>query len=489
MQKIGIIGAGIAGIATAVRLASTGHQVEVFEANDYAGGKLSEFVQDGYRYDAGPSLFTMPQYVEELFALANEPIAAHFQYERLNVICEYFWDDGTRLSAHADPQQFAQAVETQLGVKAEKVHAALNSAAHKYAVSGKIFLEKSLHRFDTWLTSSVLYALTQLPKMDIFDTMHRTHARQSDNNAKLTQLLDRFATYNGSNPYRASGILSIIPHFEHNIGAFYPKGGMYQITESLLRLAERKGVVFHFNAPVQKILTTGKKATALLLQNGEQRDFDSIVSNMDVYFTYKKLLPDAPHPEKTLQQERSTSALIFYWGIRKIFPQLDMHNIFFANDYRQEFDALERGTVSDDPTIYISYTSRYTPSDAPEGCQNWFVMVNVPHNDGSQDWDALITRTRKNVLRKLSHNLQTDIEPLIDSESTLTPLDIERKTSSYGGALYGTSSNDRMAAFLRHPNQTAAFKNLYFCGGSAHPGGGIPLCLLSAKIVSEQVSK
>jgi phytoene dehydrogenase-like protein len=212
--------------------------------------------------------------------------------------------------------------------------------------------------------------------------------------------------------------------------------------------------------------------------------FDRVVSNMDVYFTYKKLLPNEKHPERTLNQERSTSALIFYWGIKQSFPQLGLHNIFFSDNYKQEFDVLEKGDVGNDPTIYVNITSKLTPTDAPNNCENWFVLINVPHNEG-QDWQAITERTRRIVIEKMSKALNVDFQKLIEVEDVLDPLSIEAKTASFGGALYGTSSNALMSAFMRHPNFSSSIEGLYFVGGSVHPGGGIPLALLSAKIVDE----
>ena len=486
-MKVAIIGAGIAGIATAVRLASGGMEVSVFEANDYPGGKLSTFTIDGFRFDAGPSLFTMPHYVEALFAAADEEVQAHFQYEKLSVVCNYFWEDGTRLSAHADADRFAEEVEKQLGVSPKTLFKALKDSEKKYELTGAIFLENSLHRATTWLRGSVVKALLQLPKLDIFRSMNEVNERNLQH-PKLVQLFNRFATYNGSNPYKASGILNIIPYFEHKIGAFFPKGGMHSITDSLYQLAQRKGVHFHFGKKVQQIQVQAGKATGIELEDGQALDFDLVVSNMDVFFTYKKLLPRQKHPQRTLKQQKSTSALIFYWGVRRKFPELDLHNIFFSDDYKKEFDLLEAGKVSDDPTVYINISSKYCPEDAPEACENWFTMVNVPF-DAGQDWDAIIERTRVNVLEKVSRILGVDIRPLIVCEEILDPRSIESKTSSHLGALYGTSSNDRMSAFLRHANFSSKITNLYFCGGSVHPGGGIPLCLLSAKIVSELIAK
>jgi diapolycopene oxygenase len=205
--------------------------------------------------------------------------------------------------------------------------------------------------------------------------------------------------------------------------------------------------------------------------------------------TYRKLLATQKAPEQTLKQERSSSALIYYWGIKKEFKELGLHNIFFSNDYQKEFEALFTDkTFANDLTVYINISSKECKTDAPEGCENWFVMVNAPSNVG-QNWDELKEKGRRLILEKLSSLLGTAIEPLIVCENVLDPILIEQKTSSYGGALYGAASNNRMAAFLRHPNFSRNIKHLYFVGGSVHPGGGIPLALLSAKITSNLIAE
>jgi phytoene desaturase len=480
--KIGIIGAGAAGLAAAVRMAKRGYQVTVFEANEGPGGKLSEIRQDGFRFDAGPSLFTMPMYVDELFNLTDQADVEPLEYEALDVICHYFWEDGTRLKSWQDPQRFAQEVEDNLGVPTPLLKAMLEDSRQKYEATGRIFLERSLHRLDSWLKKDVAKALLKIPSLDIFSTMHKVNRRLSKNE-KLTQLFDRFATYNGSNPYRASGILNIIPHFEHHFGAYYPKGGMYAIPQHLYEWGKALGVSYQFQQPVERIEVKDGRAWALVV-DGQRHSFDRIISNMDIFFTYRKLLPDQPHPERILKQEKSTSALIFYWGIGQRFPELGLHNILFSDDYEHEFNCLSSGTITEDPTVYINISQKCDPDDAPAGMENWFTMINVPYDSG-QDWDRLIKEARANMLKKISRILGTEIEPLIQTEAVLEPRTIESKTASHLGALYGTSSNDRMAAFMRHPNFSNKIKDLYFCGGSVHPGGGIPLALLSARIVDE----
>jgi phytoene dehydrogenase-like protein len=255
----------------------------------------------------------------------------------------------------------------------------------------------------------------------------------------------------------------------------------------LYQLSRRKGVRYHFSKLVQHIDFQKDKITGLRAADGVSHAFDAVVSNMDVYYTYRRLLPERPQPERILRQPKSTSALIFYWGIRRDFAELGLHNILFSADYRAEFAAHERGQVTDDPTVYINITSKNTPTDAPpEGGENWFVMVNTPCDQG-QDWDALIPRIRQQVIDKVSRRLGVDLASLIACEAVLDPREIDRRTSSHLGALYGYSSNNQMAAFLRHANFSRDLRGLYFVGGSVHPGGGIPLCLLSAQITSELI--
>jgi phytoene desaturase len=503
MKTAAVIGAGIAGIAASIRLAVKGYAVDVYEANAYPGGKLSTFEQSGYRFDAGPSLFTMPHLVDDLFRLAGRNPADYFQYVKLDETCRYFWDDGTRLTAWADLERFGREVETVLGEPAEHLHNHLADSAVKYDVTEKLFLHRSLHKAATWLNRDALRGYLNLPKLGVFSTMNGANERRF-RHPKLVQLFNRYATYNGSDPYQTPATLNIIPHLEYNIGAFFPKDGMVSITNSLVRLAEELGVNFHYNTCVTEIVTEGKKSgrrtvvgvnsvpsPALPLPPaplpvGRGRA-DLVISNMDVVSTFRKLLPNARQPERILRQPKSSSGLIFYWGIHREFTELDLHNIFFSTDYRAEFDSLfNQQQLSDDPTIYLNITSKHKPDDAPLGCENWFILLNAPNNTG-QDWEVIITRARQNVIRKLSQVLGVDIEPLIETEAVLDPRTIESRTSSSQGALYGNSSNNRFAAFLRHANFSHEFSNLYFVGGSVHPGGGIPLCMLSAKIATEMV--
>jgi phytoene desaturase len=261
---------------------------------------------------------------------------------------------------------------------------------------------------------------------------------------------------------------------------------MKEISGSLFELAKEKGIHFKFNEEVQKIRIENKKAKGVVSKGIEYQSY-IVISNSDIFTSYSSLLKDDLPPKKIIKQERSSSSIIFYWGIQKSFPELDLHNIFFSENYEKEFDQIfNQQSIPDDPTVYVNITSKVEVKDAPDGCENWFVMINTSANF-NQDWDELIKISKKNIITKINSILNTDIEKYIGCESILDPRTIESKTKSHRGSLYGASSNSKFSAFLRHPNFSSKIEGLYFCGGSVHPGGGIPLCLLSAKIVADLV--
>lgn len=485
MKKVAVIGAGMGGLAVAIRLASKGYNVHVFERNEGPGGKLSYFEQDGYAFDAGPSLFTQPQNIEEIFEAAGEPIKEYFTYRKVPVSCYYFWEGGKHVKGFTDKSAFASELQEKLDEHPSSVIDYLNRAEEVYEKIGKIFVDHSLHNKNTWLNKRLIPAIKATRKEYIFRSMHEYHEK-CFRSPKTVQLFDRFATYNGSNPYKAPAMLSMIPHLEQNEGTFYPEGGMISITNALYKLALKKGVEFHFNSKVEKILTAKEQVSGVHV-NGRFEGADVVISNMDVYYVYRDLLQDETTANELLKRERSSSALLFYWGIKKEFPALHLHNIFFTKDYQKEFNHLfNEGSMYHDPTIYVNITSKMESVHCPPGTENWFVMVNAPaHVD--QDWDSIQKEVKTNILAKLKRMTGVDIESLIVTERILTPKGIEYSTLSHMGSLYGTSSNSKWAAFLRHRNDSTSLKGLYFTGGSVHPGGGIPLCLKSAKIVSEQI--
>lgn len=471
------------GLATAIRLAANGYKVTVFEKNNYAGGKLSELRLNNYRFDKGPSLLTLPHLIDELTHVSNYPNP--FVYSRLQTLTHYFYEDGTCLKAPANAQAFAEVLNKTLHEEVQTVTKHLQLSALYYNLTADIFLHNSLHRFKTILTFRTFKGLVNSWRLPLLSTMHQANSKRFKNE-KTVQLFNRYATYNGSSPYKAPALLNIIPHLEFNLGAYLPEQGMHAITQHLVACAQHLGVTFKYNETVSNIHQHNQKASGIK-SNGVDYDADLVVSDVDMHVLYKHLLPPTYYPKRLLNQEKSSSAYIFYWGIKASFSQLDVHNILFSNDYQAEFKALfETQEPYSDPTIYINITSKICKADAPSDCENWFVMVNVPHN-ATQAPISYGDKLRSWVIKKINRILNTTIEPLIEVEAVLDPFGIELQTSSFGGSLYGNSSNSTFSAFLRHANYSSKLKGLYLVGGSVHPGGGIPLSLLSGKIVSALV--
>ncbi|MDA0912755.1 MAG: phytoene desaturase family protein [Bacteroidetes bacterium] len=494
---VAIIGAGVAGLAAAIRMACAGRDVTVIEGAPEPGGKLRERHQGAYRFDLGPSLFTWPELILELDELTRSSIPnspscpERFEFTKLDRSTHYFWEDGTQLIAWSQPEQFASECEKSFGVNPILVKSHLEHSSASFEATRRIFLEQSLHDWNHDIPGQWGAVVKFFHRLPWIGTLHRWNQKRLKH-PKLAQLFDRYATYNGSDPHRAPAMLHVIPHLEHGQGTFFPNDGMIGITRHLYGLAEALGVKFMFNREAIEILHKGGEVQGVKVSDNQQQQFiieaNCVISNADVWPTYRRLLPNLKAPERILQQERSTSGVIFYWGIEGNHPTLHLHNILFSQDYQAEFESIRNeGHPGDDPTVYINISSKVKPSDAPSGGENWFVMVNVEAQP--EAIEKMIPMIRNSVIQKINRTLNIDLEPLIQNESFLTPSDIQARTSSHQGALYGASSNSPFAAFLRHRNRSTQLKGLYFCGGSVHPGGGIPLCLLSAKITAELIEK
>lgn len=479
-MKAIIIGSGVGGLATAIRLSKLGLKVEVFESNAFPGGKVNSKSIGDFRFDMGPSVFTEPYLIDELLALCSKEKDA-FKYNQLEESCRYFFEDGQQLIVYPGMERVASTFENELGENKESVQAFLSKQQKNYEAVYPVFIAVSLHRFKHWFNASVWNALRRLFKYGLSKSMHQVNSI-TFKNPKTVKIFDRLATYNGSSPYKTPGMLNIISHLELNEGPAMPKGGMVEISNTLYKLCLEVGVTFRFNEKVEQILHLNDIISGVKTSIGTYNS-EVVVSNMDVHFTYEKLLGNYKAPKLNLKQEKSSSAIVFYWGINAEFEALGVHNIIFSEDYKKEFEAIFTSkTMIDDPTIYIHITSKIEKVDAPRGKENWFVMVNAPINVG-QDWDEIIERTRTNCIQKISKALGRNIDSLIEIEEINDPRKIEAVYSGKQGSIYGNSSNSAFAAFLRHPNFSKQIKGLYFAGVTVHPGGGIPLALNSAKIV------
>ncbi len=486
MKNTIVIGAGIGGIAASIRLARKGYSVKVFEASNYPGGKLSEFKMGEYRFDRGPSLFTLPQYVEELFELCGERMSDHFTYSELPVLCKYFYPDGFVFEAKGNKEENIKAIVQAFDEDEKKVRTFFSKAEFIYNTTAPLFLERPLKLSKLYMTKAFWKGVARIPRLPLIGN-YTFQLKKYFKNPKTIQYFQRYATYNGSNPYKTPALMQLLPHVEQGIGAFIPDKGMYDISHQLCELAKRQGVQFIFNSKVNEIIVEDGKAVGIRFEENKIEKAGLIVSNMDVFPTYKKLLPKQEEPKVILNQEKSSSALIFYWGMNKIFNQLDVHNILFSSNYENEFRCLfEHKILIEDPTVYIHITSKHIAIDAPISAENWFVMVNAPHNTG-QDWDSIEKETKENIISKIESQLGENIREHIVCEKSWNPKGIENDTSSHLGALYGNASNSSSAAFFRHANNSSRIKDLYFVGGSVHPGGGVPLAILSARTMSDLI--
>lgn len=481
-MKAIVIGAGIGGLGASIRLAKLGYDVTVFEANNHVGGKMNNLQLGDWRFDMGPSVFTGPEYIKELFDLCGEDFS-RFEYDKLEDSFTYFFPDGQHFTLPAKEEELIATFQRELGEDPKLVRKYLKKSGENYTAIAPLFIETSLHRWRGLMNKKLIKALSRLSKYKLNSTMHQENV-STFKNPKTVQIFNRYATYNGSDPYKTPAMLNMIQHLEMNEGVYLPKKGMVNIAHTLRGLAERQGVEFRFLEKVEKINLDNNTVYGVTTALGSY-EAEVVLSNMDVAFTYEKLMPEADRPVKTLKQEKSSSAMVFYWGIRKQFRELGVHNMFFSSDYAKEFKALfDDFTLQEDPSIYINITSKAIPSDAPSDGENWFVMINVTINKG-QDWKAYRKQAREKIIQVINSRLNTNIEDYIEEEYVMDPAFIEETYSGKFGSIYGNSSNNTYAAFNRHPNFSKKIKGLYFAGVTVHPGGGIPLALNSAKIAIE----
>lgn len=479
-EKCVIIGGGLGGLATAIRLAHAGSKVVLMEKNSTVGGKAGVFSKDGYTWDTGPSLLTMPDVLRELFSDTGRNLDDYLELRPVTPVCRYFWPDGTVIN---EDKSFFQRSDVRRFMRyAEKI----------YKLSGEAFLRHPPEKFhQAFLKPRNLLLLHHLPKVMTFKTVDQVVGKYF-RDPHLRQLFNRFATYNGSDPYRAPATFNIIPYVEERFGAWYPSGGMVQIARALERLALELGVEIRTDCPVIGINNDCVKYRL----NGKTmlEGARVIICNADIIYAHEKLIPtEDAHIlfQKMKHRELSCSGYIIFLGVRHRYEKLSHHNIFFSENYKREFRHIfQRDKLPEDMTIYISITSRTdTPGSAPEGCDNYFVLINSPTTQMVNDKNFLQNLYPKMVIRRLEKMGLTGLGQFIETQSVFTAYDFQSRDNAMGGSLYGHASNTPMSALLRPPMRSKIIKNLYFVGGTTHPGGGIPLVLLSAKMASEMILK
>jgi phytoene desaturase len=489
-KKVVIVGAGLGGLAAAIRLAERGFAVTVLEKNSIVGGKVNLIKTNNYSFDTGASLLTMPDVFRELFTAAGRKLEDYLRLVRLDPICRYFWTDGTRFDACADLQKCEAEIARIAPSDAKNFRNFLADSRRKFEIAERTFLKYSLNDLPRLL--SLRYA-RDLLAISSFKTL-AAHNRKYFKSPKLQQLFNRFATYNGSSPFQTPATFALIPFVEFGLGAWYVSGGIYKIPEALARLARELKVEIETNAEVEKIIIKNARACAVRLKSGAELAADFVVSNADAIETYRSLIAQENRKsfsnQKLSKIEPSCSGFVLLIGAKKKFPLLAHHNIFFSDDSRAEFDAIfgEKRPATN-PTVYVCAASRTDETQAPTDCENLFVLVNAPYTSAAINWAKEAAAYRRLIIEKLENFGLTDLEKSIEVEQIITPEDFETKYRANRGSIYGVSSNGIFSAFVRPPNQSAEIRNLFFVGGATHPGGGMPLVLLSAKMTAELIER
>jgi phytoene desaturase len=477
-----IIGAGLGGLAAAIRLAKKGFSATILEKNASLGGKVNLVEANGYKFDTGASLLTMPHVLEELFEFAGKRAEDYLELIPLDPICRYFWSDGSRFDASPNLEKTASEIEKFETSNVENFRRFLADARRKYEVAEKTFLAHSLNDLPRLLRPKYLRDLLAISSMQTLDA----HVKKYFQSPKLQQLFNRFATYNGSSPFQAPATFALIPYVEFGLGAWYVRGGMYEIPKALAKLARELNVEIKTSVEVEKILVENKTAIGVRLRNGEELKSDFVIANSDAVETYRNLL-DAGN-ERVEKLEPSSSGFVLLLGVRQTFPALAHHNIFFSDDYLREFDRIFKDLrPAENPTVYVAATTRTEPEQAPAGHENLFVLVNAPYTSAQTNWEKEKENYRDLIIKKLEGFGLDGLESSIDFQKIITPEDFERKYRANRGSIYGVSSNGIFSAFLRPPNKARKIKNLYFAGGATHPGGGIPLVLISGKLAADLI--
>ncbi len=489
-ERVVIVGGGLGGLAAAIRLALAGNRVQVFEKNERAGGKLNVVEGDGYTFDTGPSLFTMPWVVRELWAAAGRDADEALDIRPVDPVCRYRWRDGASWDHRAALPELLAEITRLEPRDAEGFFRFMVWTAGIYRATSEPFLLSPFGGLRDFITPRFV---RDAPALDPL----RTVAQAVDRHFKspyLRQVFYRYATYNGSSPYRAPATFCIIPYIEFAEGGWYLGGGMYSLARAMVALATELGVEIETGAEVVEVEVSARRATGVRLAGGRQVAADRVVVNVDALHGLRHLV--APEHRRVFSNRRvdayepSCSGFVLMLGVDRDYPELAHHNIFFSPDYPAEFRAIfDLGVPAPDPTLYVAVTARSDPAHAPAGHLNLFVLVNAPATGPRFDWDREEQGYRDLVVRRLEHAGLTDLEAHIRFERRVTPAGFAERYHAWRGAIYGPSSNSKRAAFVRPPLRSPDVRRLYFVGGSTHPGGGIPLVLLSGRAVAATIER
>ncbi|WP_100372080.1 phytoene desaturase family protein [Bacillus sp. FJAT-45037] len=487
-KKVVIIGGGLAGMSTAIRLAARDYQVTIVEKGERLGGKLNIRKGNGFTFDTGPSILTMPWVLETLFESVGRNIHDYLTIRRVEPGWRTFFQDGTTIDLTSDIPKMLEQIKELSEKDATLFFPYLQHCQNMYKLSMKSFYKRSINGLPDMRNEHRLSELLQMAPTKTFDQTTKRYF----SNKHLQQLFNFLTMYIGSSPYQAPAILSQMSHIQLGIGVFYVEGGMYKIAEAMEKVLNELGVTIMCNQKVTSVLLSGNSVQGVQLENDLAIHSDLVVSNLEAIPFYETMVSDKKkrdHAVHSLKKFSPTvSGLVLLLGINRTYDQLAHHNFFFSENQEKEFHELfEAHSLSEDPTIYVGISAKTDPTQAPKGKENLFILTHVPPLKKGETWNHNKEKYRELILAKLERMGLTELRSHIEYEYTFTPEDIGELYGSNGGSIYGTVTDRKRNGGFKIPNKSHEYENLYFVGGSTHPGGGVPMVTLSGHLTANLI--
>ncbi len=483
-----VIGAGLGGLATAIRLQSAGWHVTLIEQGDRVGGRCGVWREAGFTFDTGPTLLLMRDVLDDLFASVNRNLDDYLELQRIHPNYGVHFGDGTSLVLSADRQQVENQLESFERGAGDAFRRYLLDAGYKYRVSRDRFVERNFAHWYQFATITNLYYLITTNTLRKLET----HAQRYFHDPRLVAALTFQTMYLGLAPSKAPAVYSLLPYTEIAEGIWFPRGGMYRIPEALREVACELGVHIRLRAKARRLVNRNRRVQSVELDSGEMLDADIVVTNADLPYAYANLVPAERRGRFTDRALRrldyGSSAFLLYLGVDREYPELHHHDVYLSGDIRGNFDAIFRqGMLPRDPSIYTCVASRTDPSLAPEGGEAIYVLVPVPSLAGHVDWRREGAAFKELVFRRLADVGLTDLREHIVVERTYTPEDFVHDYNITNGSAFGLSHSFRQVGYMRPNNRARDLDNLYFVGASTVPGGGVPMVLIGSRLVAERV--
>ena len=485
VKKVLVIGAGLGGISAAISLAQEGYDVTLVEKNEWIGGKLSELQAEGYTFDLGPSILTLPHIMGRLFERSGKRMEDYIPIRPVRPHWRCFFEDGAVVDLNPE-KDVMDAQLREIGEDPEDFERFLKYSADLYDLTAEGYFEQGL---DNAADFREFYGLLKFPKFDLLRSMHQG-VRRFLKTRRMRDIMDFFIKYVGSSALRAPAFMNSMPTIQFRYDLWYVDGGMYNIARGLGRLLEEVGVEVRLGVDVARISKSGDRVTGIVTVDGTRLDADLVVSNMEVVPTYRHLLGESPKYLRKLDKfEPSCSGLVLDLGLDRTYPQLAHHNFFFSKDQSRHFKTVfQKRQLPEDPTIYLVAASRTDPTVAPEGCDCLKILPHIPYIDDKRPLSrADYLEYKEVILDKLERMGLENLRQHIRYEHVLTPLDILERYRSNKGSIYGVVVDRFKNLGFKAPKQSELYENLFFVGGSVNPGAGMPMVTLCGQNVARKV--